>query len=41
MYEVVETSAPAGYEGSDKKLTLKGEVINNTKENLVHAVIEN
>ena len=38
MYEVVETSAPAGYEGSDKKLTLKGEVINNTKENLVHDV---
>lgn len=38
MYEVVETSAPAGYEGSNKKLTLKGEVINNTKENLVHDV---
>lgn len=38
MYEVVETSAPAGYEGSDKKLTLKGEVINNTKENLIHDV---
>ena len=38
MYEIVETSAPAGYEGSDKKLTLKGEVINNTKENLVHDV---
>ena len=36
MYEVVETSAPAGYEGNDKKLTLKGEVINNTKENLIH-----
>ena len=38
MYEVVETSPPAGYEGSDKKLTLKGEVINNTKENLIHDV---
>ena len=38
MYEVVETSAPAGYEGSDRKLTLKGEVINNTKENLIHDV---
>lgn len=38
MYEIVETSAPAGYEGSDKKLTLKGEVINNTKENLIHDV---
>ena len=38
MYEVVETSAPVGYEGSNKKLTLKGEVINNTKENLVHDV---
>ena len=38
MYEVVETSAPAGYEGNDKKLTLKGEVINNTKENLIHDV---
>ena len=38
MYEVVETSAPAGYEGSDKKLTLKGKVINNTKENLIHDV---
>lgn len=38
MYEVVETAPPAGYEGSDKKLTLKGQVVNDTKENFIHDV---
>jgi len=38
MYEVVETAPPAGYEGSDKKLILKGQVVNDTKENFIHDV---
>lgn len=38
MYEVEEIYAPAGYEKSDKTLTFKGEVINDTKENLIHDV---
>ena len=38
MYEVEEVYAPAGYEKSDKTLTFKGEVINDTKENLIHDV---
>lgn len=42
MYEVEEICAPAGYEKSDKILTFKGEVINDTKENLIHDVkVEN
>ena len=38
MYEVEEVYAPTGYEKSDKTLTFKGEVINDTKENLIHDV---
>ena len=38
MYEVEEIYAPAGYEKSDKTLTFKGEVVNDTKENLIHDV---
>ena len=38
MYEVEEIYAPDGYEKSDKTLTFKGKVINDTKENLIHDV---
>ena len=38
MYEVKEIYAPDGYEKSDKTLTFKGKVINDTKENLIHDV---
>lgn len=38
MYEVEEIYAPAGYEKTDKTLTFKGEVVNDTKENLIHDV---
>lgn len=38
MYTVEETTAPVGYEKSDKVLTFGGEVLNDKTENLIHDV---